>query len=291
MIINATTVTGLVVAAANGARGSDASNRVNDCTGPGGGGGGGVIWATGPVFPAAVSPAVNGGGNGFVSAGSTKASCRGSSNGALPGAPGISQSGYTAPVSAVNICSLLASPLLKYFSGVLTSQGSLLSWGLYPAGSELGLLSFTIERSVDQARFTALSTLLDVQDTLSYRYTDPSLMAGTVYYRLVLEDKSGLLSYSPVIALTRQTDSVFGFAGLHPNPVSDLLSVELTAGGGEAATVRICNAYGQQVSRFDVSLHSGNTSLSLPVHALAAGSYFLIVNVKDRRLVRSFIKQ
>jgi hypothetical protein len=291
VIINAATVTGLVVASANGARGSDASNQVNDCTGPGGGGGGGVIWASGPVFPAAVSPTVTGGNNGVVSAGSTKASCRGASNGASPGAPGISQAGYTAPESAVNVCTLLASPLLKHFSGVLTTQGSLLSWELYPAGPEPGILSFTIERSVDGARFAALATLTDAKDTMSYHYTDPSIMTGTIYYRLALTDKSGAVIYSPVIALIRQTDSVFGFTSLHPNPVSDVLSIELSSADGEAAVVRIYNTYGQQVSRFAASLHTGTTTLSLPVRALADGVYFLVVDVKGRKLIRSFIKQ
>src|SRR5580692_10806076 len=88
IIINAATVSGSVDVEAQGGRGSDASNFVTDCTGPGGGGGGGVIWTSGATIPPAITPIVNGGSNGVVSANSGKAACRGAANSATAGAVG-----------------------------------------------------------------------------------------------------------------------------------------------------------------------------------------------------------
>ena len=133
MILNALVINGAVEADANGAIGSNSSNFVNDCTGPGGGGGGGAVWTAGASVPAAVSAAVNGGANGVVSAGNTKAACKGLSNGATPGGMGEQQAAYTAPVATGNICVSLASPAMKTFSGILADPGSLLSWVLYPS--------------------------------------------------------------------------------------------------------------------------------------------------------------
>ncbi|MDR3714587.1 MAG: T9SS type A sorting domain-containing protein [Puia sp.] len=292
VVINASIVTGFLTAAANGARGSNASNLVNDCTGPGGGGGGGVVWAAGAVFPAAVNSSVNGGGNGVVSLGSSKTSCAGLSNGALPGGAGISQTGYSAPLPGGDICSLLASPVLQNFTGSLTGQGNLLSWNLYPSSAAASeILFFTVERSVDRTAFTPLATLPLMEDTTAYRYADPFTATGMVYYRLVVNDKSGSLTYSPVIALNRQGDIPFGFTGLHPNPAGDWLSVDLSAGKGGTAIARVCDVYGGQVGLFSFPLYPGPNTFRLPVQGLAAGVYFLMVAVDGRKQVRSFIKQ
>jgi len=47
IILNAPTITGAITAEAKGGQGSNSSNTVGDCTGPGGGGGGGLVWTAG----------------------------------------------------------------------------------------------------------------------------------------------------------------------------------------------------------------------------------------------------
>ncbi|HZE84822.1 MAG TPA: T9SS type A sorting domain-containing protein [Puia sp.] len=298
VILNAASVTGAVIATANGARGSDASNEVSDCTGPGGGGGGGVIWAAGGTFPAAVSASVNGGANGVVSAGNTKPACRGSANGAMPGDPGASQSTYAPPVAGVNLCVPLASSMLKYFTADLGDRDRsgdlpdvLLSWELYAPADAAGIVNFTIERSDDHIHFRPLATIAAVQDAAAYHFTDAAPIEGTVLYRLVWLDETGSRSYSRILAVSGSPDPGFGFIRLHPNPVKDLLTVELFSRSGSPAIVKIFDARGQQLAVHPFTLHSGTTSLNLTVKQLASGTYFLVAEAMGRRQVQSFIRR
>ncbi|MHA4809776.1 T9SS type A sorting domain-containing protein [Flavitalea flava] len=290
VIINAAVVTGLITAQANGARGSDASNLVNDCTGPGGGGGGGVIWAAGSVFPAAVSASINGGPNGVVSSGSSKTSCVGQPNGAGPGQTGSRQASYAPPPVTAQVCIVLASSALKYFTGRLQNQEVLLSWALYQSGITGDIRSYTIERSVDQVNFTALATLPDQPGVESFRYSDQTVLAGTVLYRLEWTDRQGSHFFSPIVALTRN-DIVFLSVRLHPNPARDLLGVDMFSQCGTQAVLRICNVQGQLLFSRSVSLHTGANSFTLPVQSLASGIYFLVIETKEWQQVVRFLKQ
>lgn len=289
LILNVTTVSGAVQADVSGGAGSNSSNLVNDCTGPGGGGGGGVIWSSGASFPAKVTALVNGGANGVVSAGNSKAACRGLSNGATAGGTGISQAGYLAPVATGSVCVVLASGILKDFAGVLTDQGSLLSWDLYSSDQASGISSFTIERSSDQVHYSSLATLGASPDAASYHYTDPSPFTGTVFYRLISTDQRGRPSYSSMVALTRPEDPL-QFVRLHPNPVIDQLFLALFSRSNEAGMIRIFDARGQQLVSYPFNLSIGTTSLTLPVGMLAAGTYFLVAETKDHHQVKAFIK-
>ena len=296
VILNAATVTGAVSASAKGAKGSDASNEVSDCTGPGGGGGGGIIWAAGSVFPATVSVTANGGANGIVSLGNTKPACRGSSNGALPGGPGTALNNYTPPVAGANICVPLASTILKYFTADLEDiygdlPDVLLSWGLYTTDDAAGIVNFTVERSDDRVHFSAMTTIAAYLDSAGYHFTDASPIEGTVLYRLVWLNDRGLRSYSRVLAVSREQDPGFGFIRLRPNPVKDVLTAELFSRSGGTAIVKIFDARGRQIASWPFSLHIGTTSLTLPVEALVPGTYFLVAEVMGRRQVRSFIKK
>jgi Secretion system C-terminal sorting domain len=290
IVLNVPVITGAVSANANGATGSNSSNFVNDCTGPGGGGAGGVVWTAGATVPVAVTASVSGGANGVVSAGNTKAVCKGLSNGATAGGAGISQPGYIAPLATGSVCVVLASSLLKDFNGVLTDQGSLLSWDLYVSGQSSGISSFTIEYSSDQVHFTALTTVEVSAGLTNYHYTDPAPFTGTVFYRLIWTDQQGNASYSSLIALTRPEDPLT-FVRLYPNPVIDRLFIDLFSRSNEPGMIRIFNAQGQQLMAYPFNLSIGTTSLTLPVAKLAAGTYFLIAETKSHRQVKAFIRK
>jgi hypothetical protein len=291
VILNAPTVTGAVAAIVSGGNGSNASNLVNDCTGPGGGGGGGVVWTAGASFPGAVTSTITGGANGLVSSGNSKVVCRGLPNGALPGDAGISQSGYTAPESMINTCIPLAASPLKYFTGFPAGQGFQLSWGLYSPQEGGSVRSFFLERSADQVRFDTLVMIAGSPDSVTYRYTDNSVLSASVFYRLVWLDSQGAVFYSQILAFSRSPDPVVDFMRLQPNPVSDQLSVTLFSGTRESASLLLYTAQGQLVSTYPVELTIGTTSLLLPVKALAAATYFLVVETREGRWVKGFMKK
>jgi hypothetical protein len=297
VVLNATSITGAITVQAQGANGSNSSNLVNDCTGPGGGGGGGAIWSAGGSFPAAISASVTGGSNGVVSAGNSKVACRGLANGATPGATGVSQAGYILPESATNICVPLALSLLKYFTGVLSDpgapgdQGVQLTWGLNTPSAASTIQSFTVERSTDQLHFTDLTTIIASVDSVTYHYTDNTTIGATLFYRLVWLNNDGQPSYSQILAFDRPLDPSIAMIRLEPNPVSDQLSVNLFSTRRETASLRLFAAQGQLLTSNPIALQVGMTSVVLPVSDLSAGTYFLVVETKERREVKPFIKK
>ncbi|GGA86619.1 T9SS type A sorting domain-containing protein [Puia dinghuensis] len=292
IVLNAATITGSITAQAYGGRGSDASNLVNDCTGPGGGGGGGIIWAAGGVFPAAVSATVTGGANGVVSSGNSKLSCQGASNGATSGAAGLSQSGYTLPVSAGPVCTILASPALQYLNASRGDQDVILTWGLSSSAAATDIRSFIIQRSTDLAHFDSLATLPCSQAVIDYQYTDAAVnIDGAVAYRLAWKDDAGDWSYSRIVAVPGMPGPDAASIRLYPNPATDHLTMTVISNSGGDAAITVSNALGQSLLIKPVTLHRGLNTISVALNTLAPATYFLVLESAGRRLVKPFLKR
>jgi hypothetical protein len=270
-----------------GARGSDASNGVPDCTGPGGGGGGGIVWVAGALFPAAITPSINGGNNGVVSVNSSKVpSCVGSSNGATPGGSGIAQTGYTAPSAAVSVCSVLPISDLDYFRGNLNEDGSDLFWSVSPVND---IAYFQLENSTDQISYSTLATI-EYNGEGKFSFFDPQKKEGTVFYRLLLSFKNGTKAYSAVVSLRRNTNASLQLISLQPNPVNDNLAIVLFLKKMSQSKFLVYNSYGQRLQIFTKELNAGYSKLNFPVSELPSGIYFLFIEGNNLQLVRPFVK-
>jgi hypothetical protein len=287
IVLNATQILGSIAASANGARGSDASYDINDCTGPGGGGGGGVVWAAGPSFPAAVSPSETGGTNGVVSSTSLIAACQGSANGATGGTIGNSQWGYIAPLGTSPVCTVLAASDLRYFRGVLSAEGAMLSWQIYPNSTTT---SFKIERSLDQVSYITLGAVDVTDGNTNFEFADNQQKEGTLYYRLELENLDGTTSYSTIVVLTRNGSSYPQLLNLQPNPVSEELTLTLFNKEATSSELLVFNSYGQRIYQGRYVLNNGYTQIQIPVSALSAGVYFLVIRASSGQTVKRFIK-
>ncbi|HVU96518.1 MAG TPA: T9SS type A sorting domain-containing protein [Puia sp.] len=290
IILNATTVTGTIIADVTGGPGSNSSNHVNDCTGPGGGGAGGVVWAAGGVFPPAVSAAVSGGLNGVVSSGSSKTSCVGSANGATSGAPGISQAGYVLPTSGGSLCTVLANSALLSFTATRADANVLLDWTVTTAADSIK--NFVIQRSVDGSHFDPLATVPVSTGQPNYHYTDAAPDThGQISYRLAWLNPVDVWSWSRIVTVAGQPGPDAASLRLYPNPAKDQLTVTVISRKTVDATVTISNALGQVLHRQSMLLHNGSNSATLPLGTLSPGAYFLVLASQGMHLVRSFVKK
>jgi hypothetical protein len=105
-----------------------------------------------------------------------------------------------------------------------------------------------------------------------------------------MEDQDGSLTYSKIISLT------VGASGaamvLYPNPVGDLLSVQLTTVAAGTATVQLTDMRGQVLQQQEVELNAGVTTLSFKTAALSAGGYLIVVRGGDgSKTVQGFIRK
>jgi hypothetical protein len=291
IILNATTITGAITAQANGGQGSNASNFVNDCTGPGGGGGGGVIWAAGSSFPAVVSASASGGVNGVVSPGNSKVACRGLANGATSGAAGASQIGYVPNVATVPVCVVLASPALQTFTGTRSDSGVALSWAFSSSISISDIRAFILERANDSGQFQTLATL-PMSDVPAGRYIDPAQgLNGSVSYRLAWQDQTGAWSYSRILHLSLTPGPDASSLTLQPNPATDQLTVTVYSWTADNAAISIYNVLGQSLISRPVALRKGMNTFTIPLGSISAALYYLALDTESGRQVRGFVKR
>ncbi|HUB61276.1 MAG TPA: T9SS type A sorting domain-containing protein, partial [Puia sp.] len=292
IILNATTISGVITASANGGQGSNSSEYVDDCTGPGGGGGGGMIWAAGASFPAAVTASVNGGANGIVSLLNSKASCRGASNGAASGAAGLAQSGYAAPVPGSSVCVVLASSPLQSFNAAPDHGEVALVWTLSSTITISGIRSFVLQRAADSASFEDLAAVTASADSIVYHYLDPAQgIRGPVSYRLSWQDQSGAWFYSRVVHLTLMPGPGASSLTLHPNPATDQLTLMVYSRVAENAGVTVSDVLGQSVSSLRVALQPGLNTVVIPLGNLPPAVYILALDQESGRQVKEFIRK
>jgi len=178
---------------------------------------------------------------------------------------------------------------LLSFTGQLQGTDALLHW---TTTDEVNTQSFMVQRSHGNAAFVTVGTVaaLSTAGTNGYNYTDAGLTPGTWLYRLQLVDKDGTITYCPIVSLT------LGASGagmlLYPNPVDDLLSVQVTAESAGERTVQLTDLQGHVLQQQVVELSAGVTMLSFHTAGLSAGSYFIALSGSDgQKLVQGFMRK
>jgi hypothetical protein len=292
IILNATSISGTITASANGGQGSNSSEFVNDCTGPGGGGGGGMIWAAGAGFPAAVTASVVGGVNGVVSSGNSKASCRGMSNGAATGNPGLAQSGYAAPALGSSVCTVLATSALRSFNATPSNGEVAVVWTLSSTIMIPDIRSFVLQRAIASGDFDDLATVPVSADSIAYRFMDPAQgIIGPVSYRLSWQDQTGAWLYSQIVQLTLTPGPAAPTLALQPNPATDRLTLTVYSRVAEYAGITVSDVLGQSLSSLRVWLQPGVNTVVVPLGNLAPAVYILALEQESGRQVKEFIKR
>ncbi len=165
-----------------------------------------------------------------------------------------------------------------------------LSW---TTSNEVNTQLFTIQRSRDSTAFAAIGTVpaLSTPGTNSYGYTDKGLSPGDWFYRLKMQDRDGNFTYSLIVALTVAASTRTAMV-LYPNPVDDLLSVQLTEMSAGKRTVQLTDILGQVLQSQEPELSLGLNTLTFHTATLSSGSYFIVVSGSDGpKLVQGFIKK
>lgn len=176
------------------------------------------------------------------------------------------------------------------FTGNKRQNSVQLNWNTL---TEMNTSHFDIERSTDGILFTKLgqvSAAGDATDTRNYQFTDQLLpSARTIFYRLKMTDKDQTFRYSRIIAVTN--DNSLLTLRLFPNPVSEVLQIQVYAGRKENARLSITDAAGNQVLQKTITLQEGNNGSSMTVGELPPGQYLLTVIAESFTHTEKFIKQ
>ena len=201
-------------------------------------------------------------------------------SGACPIAIAIDASGnvYTAnysnsTVSKITGAAGLPVELLSFSGKFLLNdkEGSnLLTW---QTASEVNNKGFEVERLNTSGSWDNIGFKTANNKASTYTFTDNAPLS-TSYYRLRQMDNDGKETLSKVISIAAV--DTHGRVYLHPNPVSNVLTVEYT----EGSLFQVINLLGQQVL-------VGKTTQQIDVSSLAKGTYMLKVGTE----VAKFVKQ
>lgn len=199
---------------------------------------------------------------------------------------------YNRALSAAEISQLVGFSLplkLGDFTAVRKPNSIQLNWETI---TEQNTSHFEIERSSDGSSFNAVGQVTargNSADKQYYSFTDPQPATGTNFYRLKMIDLDGTFTYSRVIAVKNDNDLLT--LQLFPNPVSDVLQVQLPASKKESAKIMILDAAGKQHYVQTLLLNEGINAVSVPVTQLAKGAYYFIAENSGERQSKMFIKQ
>ncbi|KAA5547428.1 T9SS type A sorting domain-containing protein [Adhaeribacter rhizoryzae] len=179
---------------------------------------------------------------------------------------------------------------LIFFKALVSAKEIILSWA---TAMEKNNEQFVLERSQEGiSDFNQIGVVKGNGDSNSekqYRFADKKPLPGTSYYRLKQVDLDGTITYSPVIAVEVKLSQPL--INLYPNPATDILNVDL--GNSQAykeINVRIVNALGKVI--YQQSATNPNThAMAVPVAALPAGTYYLVVIKDNTQESKTFVKR
>jgi len=162
---------------------------------------------------------------------------------------------------------------LGNFSGAVTTTGNALQW---QTAQEINTASFDIQWSRDGQHFTNIASFAAAGNStgnLHYNYLHSLPVAGINYYRLKMIDNDGRFTYSPVVKINVNIFS--SGISIYPNPVNDLLKLNLQALKNETILFQLHQADGKVIAKKSFNLINGTNNLNWNVTAIAAGNYFI----------------
>ena len=157
----------------------------------------------------------------------------------------------------------------------------------FSTDKETGICCFEIEKSLDGFNFHAIGSLpaRNAAGIQSYSFTDNNAVNKKQFYRLKIKGLNGRLEYSNIQQLQNNgTTEILVF----PNPVTDVLQIQLNR-TYDKMNVSVINAAGQTVKQLNVVSPSGQI-ISVPVHDLPAGQYWLRLQNGGEKQVLQFLK-
>ncbi|MEO7452440.1 MAG: T9SS type A sorting domain-containing protein [Chitinophagaceae bacterium] len=176
-----------------------------------------------------------------------------------------------------------------YFKGQKNTNGNLLQWG---TASEQNNDHFSVERSEDGARFTAIGTVAGAGTSNAanaYTFSDAAAQAANYYYRLKQVDKDGKFNFSKVIII--HDNSKAGSTQVYPNPVLTNLSVLINNDTRGKGTIAVYDIAGRNVRQETVVKNDKLLAAALNMNDLVPGLYVVEIKIGDTfKLTKSILK-
>ncbi len=180
---------------------------------------------------------------------------------------------------------------LLSFTAKTGKSGALVQW---TTSSEVNNNGFDLERSVDGRSFEKVSFIKGNGTSMvahSYSYNDVNAFgdagSNTLYYRLQQIDNNGRTSYSNVVRVSREAQSLAS-ASVNPNPFSQSFALNLNANEQSTVNILITDYQGRVITSKQVNILSGANAIEIDELATSrAGVYFVkIISSDDSQVIK-----
>ena len=166
-------------------------------------------------------------------------------------------------------------------------SGNSLTTVTWTTTNEINNDHFTIERSSDGTRFNTIGTVQGLNRDHTYTYLDARPLQGDNYYRLSQTDRNGRTTYFEVLKVNNKREAA---VTIRPNPVKDVLRIELDSEEKGSFTASIFSASGVLVKQWKLNKQDYGFEESVPVAFLSKGSYVLQLEGVSFKKTQQFIK-
>ena len=158
--------------------------------------------------------------------------------------------------------------------------------------NEINNEKFIVEKSVDGVSFTAMSIVdakVDASAINIYNTVDTKPNEGINYYRLKQVDKNGKYTYSNVVSINLNKSDINAFS-VYPNPVGDLLQLNITSSNKSVGSIVITDVSGRVIKNFNIDLVKGYQSLFINLNKLNQGNYQITLTWNNQSITQKLIK-
>jgi len=177
------------------------------------------------------------------------------------------------------------------FTGKAVNDASKLEWVV---NTQTDVLSYTVERSLDNRNFDAIATVTSKngQGNITYNFTDfnAGKLASTVYYRIHSNETNGIGKYTNIISVNFGSILITSMS-VFPNPVTEKTNVLINAIADESAQLKVVDNIGRVVYSVTVKLVKGKNNIQLNMRQFKTGLYYIDVTGKFINQKTKLIKQ
>ncbi len=143
--------------------------------------------------------------------------------------------------------------------------------------------AFEIERSANGqqwAKVGAVNTTLLQSYPSQFTYTDADALSGKSYYRIKIVSKDGAVKYTDVKSIV--FTYLAGKITISPNPVTDNITVQLSADRASSIKIALYDYSGKIVYEKNVPVAAGDNSIRLTdLRNPAPGIYYIKLNIGE----------
>lgn len=192
----------------------------------------------------------------------------------------------TGRMGAVPVCGPLPVTLLS-FTGKAGNDKVTLYWN---TAAEYNVKNIIIERSNDGVMYSRLSEVTPKGSSsfgAAYAAIDPYPFSGISFYRLKIIDADGRFEYSKIVRIQMLKKEI-SITQLYPNPVTDLLHVQIQSDKLQSVQLFVFDITGKQLLAKTINLKDGMNETNIPFVHRGSGMYFIKYIDASGNLLESF---